>query len=157
MYFDFFPRFPDTFLSFSIDIRSTFILVSSRMKRYRRVALNTGMALAQLNGTAWRGVAWRGARPPNPQVRRKRAHVARKCLWIDCDATQPTTTADNDNDNDDDDDGDNARRISTCSVYNSFPLTPPSPFADVLLCPSSDPRSLSTMLFQVKDSRFTRR
>lgn len=56
MYFDFFPRFPDTFLSFSIDIRSTFILVSSRMKRYRRVALNTGMALAQLNRTAWRGV-----------------------------------------------------------------------------------------------------
>lgn len=56
MYFDFFPRFPDSFLSFSIDIRSTFIPVSSRMKRYRRVAFNAGMALAQLNGTAWRGV-----------------------------------------------------------------------------------------------------
>lgn len=150
MYFDFFPRFPDTFLSFSIDIRSAFILDSSRMKRYRRVAFNTGSCTTERNGVAWRGVAWRGARPPNPQVRRKHAHVARKCLWIDCDGTRPTTTAD-----DDDDDGDKARRISTCCVYNSFPFTPPSPFAGVLLRPSSDPRSLSMMFFQVKDSWFT--
>lgn len=148
MYFDFFPRFPDTFLSFSIDIRSAFILDSSRMKRYRRVAFNTGSCTTERNGVAWRGVAW--CETAKSTGAAKACSCRAKCLWIDCDGTRPTTTAD-----DDDDDGDKARRISTCCVYNSFPFTPPSPFASVLLRPSSDPRSLSMMFFQVKDSWFT--